>query len=72
MWEHKPNMRNTVQRDSQKAFQYAHRHYLPWIYCSNIHCTMVLGQKCGIFTFNIITGAGLEIATILVAYAPEM
>ncbi len=34
MWEHKPNMRNTVQRDSQKAFQYAHRHYLPWIYSS--------------------------------------
>ncbi len=32
------------------------RHYLPWIYCSNIHCTMVLWQKCGIFTFNIITG----------------
>ncbi len=56
MWEHKPNMRNTVQRDSQKAFQYAHRHYLPWIYCSNIHYTMVLWQKCGIFTFNIITG----------------
>ncbi len=56
MWEHKPNMRNTVQRDSQKAFQYAHRHYLPWIYCSNIHYTMALWQKCGIFTFNIITG----------------
>ncbi len=45
-----------VQTSSQKAFQYAHRHYLPWIYCSNIHCTMVLWQKCGIFTFNIITG----------------
>ncbi len=48
--------KHCVQRDSQKAFQYAHRHYLPWIYCSNIHCTMVLWQKCGIFTFNIITG----------------
>ncbi len=56
MWEHKPNMRNTVQRDSQKAFQYAHRHYLPWIYCSDTHCTMVLWQKCGIFTLNFITG----------------
>ncbi len=26
------------------------------IYCSNTHCSMVLWQKCGIFTFNIITG----------------
>ncbi len=31
-------------------------HYLPWIYCSNTHCTMVLWQKYGIFTFNCITG----------------
>ncbi len=30
--------------------------FLPWIYCSNTHCTMVLWQKCGIFTFNLITG----------------
>ncbi len=28
-----------MQRDSQKAFKSAHRHYLPWIYCSNTHCT---------------------------------
>ncbi len=34
-----------VQRDSQKAFQSTHRHYLPWIYCSNTQCTMVLWQK---------------------------
>ncbi len=45
-----------MQRDSQKAFQSTHRHYLPWIYCSNTHCTMVLWQKCGIFTLNFITG----------------
>ncbi len=50
MWEHKPNSL------SQKAFQNAHRHYLPWIYCSNTHCTMVLWQKCGIFPLNVITG----------------
>ncbi len=30
--------------------------FLPWIYCSNTHCTMVLWQKCGIFTLNLITG----------------
>ncbi len=34
-----------VQRDSQKDFQSVHHHYLPWIYCSNTHCTMVLWQK---------------------------
>ncbi len=45
-----------VQRDSQKAFQSTHCYYLPWIYCSNTHCTMVLWQKCGIFTLNFITG----------------
>ncbi len=35
-----------------------HPYYLPWIYCnvSNTHCTMVLWQKCGIFTLNFITG----------------
>ncbi len=48
--------RHCVQRDSQKTFQSAHRHYLPWIYCSNTHCTMVLWQKCGIFTLSFITG----------------
>ncbi len=32
----KPNRRNTVQRESQKAFQFTHRH-LPCIYCSDIH-----------------------------------
>ncbi len=44
--------KHCVQRDSQKAFQSTHLHYLPWIYCnvSNSHCTMVLWQKCGIFT----------------------
>ncbi len=50
--------KHCVQRDSQKAFQSTHLHYLPWIYCnvSNTHCTMVLWQKCGIFTLNFITG----------------
>ncbi len=54
-----PNVRTQAEHEkrlSQKAFQYAHRHNLPWIYCSNIHCTMVFWQKCGIFTSNIITG----------------
>ncbi len=53
--------KHCVQRDSQKAFQSTHRHYLPWIYCndSNTHCTMVLWQKCGIFTLNFITGVKL-------------
>ncbi len=50
-----PNRRNTVQRESQKAFQFTHRH-LPCIYCSDIHCTTVLWQKSGIFTLNFITG----------------
>ncbi len=45
-----------MQRGSQKAFQSTYRHHLPWIYCSNTHCTMVLWQKCGIFTLNFITG----------------
>ncbi len=45
-----------MQQDSQKAFPSTHRHHLPWIYCSNTHCTMVLWQKCGIFTLNFITG----------------
>ncbi len=45
-----------MQRDSQKTFQSTHLQYLPWIYCSNTHCTMVLWQKCGIFTVNFITG----------------
>ncbi len=49
--------KHCVQRDSQKAFKSAHLHYLPWIYCSNTHCTMVLLQKCGIFTLDFITGA---------------
>ncbi len=40
-----------MQRDSQKAFQCTHLHYLPWIYCSN-HSK----QKCGIFTINFIRG----------------
>ncbi len=31
-------------------------HYLPWIYCINTLFTMVLWQKCGIFTLNFITG----------------
>ncbi len=45
-----------MQRDSQKAFQSTHRHYLPWIYCnvSNTHCTVVLWLKCGIFALNYI------------------
>ncbi len=34
-----------VHRDIQKAFQSAHRHYLPWIYCSSNHCSVVLWQK---------------------------
>ncbi len=51
----KPNRRNTVQRDSQKAFQSTRRHNLPWIYCSNIHCTMFLWQKFGILKLNFIT-----------------
>ncbi len=33
------------EKHSKKAFQSAHRHYLPWIYCSNTHCTMILWQK---------------------------
>ncbi len=37
--------KHCVQRDSQKTVQSAHLHYLPWIYCSNTHCTMVLWQK---------------------------
>ncbi len=45
-----------MQRDSQKTFKSTRRHHLPWIYCSNTHCTMVLWQKCGIFTLNFITG----------------
>ncbi len=48
--------KHCVQLDSQKAFQSTRRHYLPWIYCSNTHCTMLLWQKCGIFTLNFITG----------------
>ncbi len=52
----KANRRNTVQRDSQKAFQSTRRHNLPWIYCSNIHCTMFLWQKFGILKLNFITG----------------
>ncbi len=52
----KANRRNTVQRDSQKAFQSTRRPHLPWIYCSNIHCTMFLWQKFGILKLNFITG----------------
>ncbi len=37
--------KHCVQRDSQKAFQSTQRHYLPWIYCSNTHCTMVLWKE---------------------------
>ncbi len=48
--------KHCVQPDSQKAFQSTHHHHLPWIYCSKTHCSMVLWQKCGIFTFNFITG----------------
>ncbi len=50
-----------MQRDSQKAFQSTHLHYLPWIYCnvSNTRCTMVLWQKCGIFTLNFLTGVNV-------------
>ncbi len=48
--------KDCVQRDSQEAFQSAHRQYLPWIYCNNTYCTMVLRQKCGIFTLSCITG----------------
>ncbi len=48
--------KHCVQRDSQKAFKSAHHYYLPWIYCSNTHCIMVLWQKCGIFTLDFITG----------------
>ncbi len=48
--------KHCVQPDSQKAFQSTHCHHLPWIYCSNTHCTMVLWHKCGISTLNFITG----------------
>ncbi len=50
--------KHCLQRDSQKAFQSTHRHYLAWIYCNvnNTHCAMLLWQKCGIFTLNFITG----------------
>ncbi len=41
--------KHRVQRDSQKPFDSAHRYYLPWIYCSNTHCTMVLWQKMWYF-----------------------
>ncbi len=40
----------------RRIFKSTNRPNLSWIYCSITHCTMVLWQKCGIFTLNLITG----------------
>ncbi len=63
-WIQAEQEKHCVQRDSQKASQSTHLHYLPWIYCGNTHCTMVLWQICGIFTLSFITG--VKVYTVII------
>ncbi len=57
-----PNVRTQAEHEKHCAtrqsegFSICTSPLFTMIYCSNIHYTMVLWQKCGIFTFNIITG----------------